>query len=62
VYQPTRVLQSVADLVEEVKSGRLTNRAGTPANGRPHANGRKPGVRHQTDVVVIRKPRPAMTR
>lgn len=64
VYQPTRVLQSVADLVDELKSGQPGSRVDSPANGRPRANGRKAGVRHQTDVVFIQKPRPrpAMTR
>jgi NagD protein len=62
VYQPTRVLQSVADLVEAVKSGQPANGSGAPANGRAHVSRRKSGTRHQTDEVVFRKPRPAMTR
>jgi NagD protein len=64
VYQPTRVLQSVADLTAEVSSGRPSDRLDSPAfaNTGPHAL--KPGHRHQTDVFSFHKPRPrpAMTK
>jgi len=64
VYQPTRILQSVADLTEEVKTGKVSDRLNSPAfingNGAHH----KSGYRHQTDVFAFNKPRPrpAMTK
>src|SRR6266404_4742392 len=63
VYQPTRVLQSVADLTEEVKTGRPSDRLNSPAfANRTFPDGR-PGHRHQTDIFAFHKPRPrpAMT-
>jgi NagD protein len=63
VYQPTRVLQTVADLVEEI----LTGKASDPFNNRSF-NGAgahsKSGLRHQTDIFALHKPRPrpAMTK
>ena len=63
VYQPTRILQSVADLTEEVKTGKISDRLNSPAfaNSNGHA---KLGHRHQTDVFAFNKPRPrpAMTK
>lgn len=49
VYQPTRVLQSVADLVEEILTGKSSDPFHNQAfNGKSsHA---KSGLRHQTDV------------
>jgi NagD protein len=64
VYQPTRILGSVADLVEEVRTG-------IPSDGRIPGSGErggfttgKAGSRHQTDVLALHKPRPrpAMTK
>jgi NagD protein len=64
VYQPTRVLQSVADLTPEVTSGRPSDRMDSPAftDSGGHAV-KQPGHRHQTDVFSFHKPRPrpAMT-
>ncbi len=62
VYQPTRILQSVGDLVEELKTGKAGNRLDSPAFGA--TNSRRPGARHQTDILAIYKPRPrpAMTK
>ena len=64
VYQPTRVLQSVADLTEEVKTGKASDRLNSPVFARqgPHAAPR--GQRHQTDILALHKPRPrpAMTK
>lgn len=64
VYQPTRVLQSVADLVEEVKTGQASDRLNSPAFADRTSSGARPGHRHQTDVFAFHKPRPrpAMTR
>lgn len=63
VYQPTRVLQSVADLTEEVKTGKASDRLNSPVFASKHSNGR-PGHRHQTDIFAFHKPRPrpAMTK
>ncbi len=64
VYQPTRVLQSVADLTEEVKTGLASDRLNSPVYGGPGGSGSKSGVRHQTDIFALHKPRPrpAMTK
>jgi NagD protein len=62
VYQPTRVLQSVADLVEEIKTGRGSDRLDSPALSKIDAHARVTGQRHQTDVLKFQKPRPAMTK
>lgn len=62
VYQPTRVLQSVADLTEEIKTGKASDRLNSPALS--HVGGRRHGQRHQTDIFAFHKPRPrpAMTK
>ncbi len=63
VYQPTRVLQSVADLVDEI----LTGKSADPFQNRAShdkSSHVKSGLRHQTDVFALHKPRPrpAMTK
>lgn len=63
VYQPTRVLQSVAELVEEVRTGKPPACMDSPFFS--HArNNQKLGRRHQTDILALHKPRPrpAMTK
>jgi len=62
VYQPTRVLQSVADLTEEITTGKVSDRLNSPTFA-PLIAG-KPGQRHQTDILTFYKPRPrpAMTK
>ncbi len=64
VYQPTRVLQSVADLTEEIKTGRASDRLNSPVYGSTGAGTQKSGHRHQTDIFALHKPRPrpAMTK
>ena len=62
VYQPTRVLQSVADLVEEIKTGKASDRLNSPALSKIDPHERVAGQRHQTDVLKFQKPRPAMTK
>lgn len=64
VYQPTRVLQSVADLTEEIKTGRASDRLNSPVYGTGNGAGPKAGHRHQTDIFALHKPRPrpAMTK
>lgn len=62
VYQPTRVLESVADLTEEIITGRASDRLNSPVlvNSRhTRLNGR-----HRSDLRVPGKPRlrPAMTK
>lgn len=64
VYQPTRILQSVADLVEEIKTGKPSDRLDSPAFGGDALHPSKSGHRHQTDIFAFHKPRPrpAMTK
>ena len=64
VYQPTRVLRSIADLIEEVRSGQPSSRMDSPALSPVLTPGKRSGSRHQTDLAIPRKsrPRPAMTR
>jgi NagD protein len=63
VYQPTRILTSIADLIEEVKSGvpsdRLTSPALTQTLGVPKL---RSGIRHQSETAKVHRPRPAMTK
>jgi NagD protein len=62
VYQPTRVLNSVADLTEEIKSGKPSSRMDSPVFAQKPVILPKHGLRHQTDFWRPAKPRPAMTR
>jgi NagD protein len=64
VYQPTRILSSASDLIDEIKSGQPSNRLNSPAFSISHPNGKRNGSRHQTDALRFRKarPRPAMTK
>jgi NagD protein len=62
VYQPTRILQSVADLIEEVKTGKPSDRLNSPAFANGNNMNAKLGQRHQTDTFFFQKPRPAMTK
>src|SRR6516164_5241128 len=50
VYQPTRVLNSVADLIEELKSGRPSSRLDSPVYNHSRWSGNRLGRRYQTDV------------
>jgi NagD protein len=59
VYQPTRVLNSVADLVEELRSGVPSSRLDSPVFAQVKAQPRRSRTRHQTDAEQISKPRPA---
>jgi NagD protein len=61
VYQPTRILKSVADLIEEVRSGVPSDRLSSPALARTSPTMRN-GHRHQTEGVKASRPRPAMTK
>lgn len=64
VYQPTRVLQTVADLIDEIKTGKPCDRLNSPTFTGSHSDTTKPGHRHQTDIFALHKPRPrpAMTK
>jgi NagD protein len=50
VYQPTRVLSSVADLIEELGSGRPSSRMDSPVYSHARLDGQRFGRRHQTDA------------
>jgi NagD protein len=64
VYQPTRVLKSVADLTAEILTGVPSDRLDSPALASSNSHLLKSGHRHQTDVFAFEKPRPrpAMTK
>jgi NagD protein len=64
VYQPTRILQSVAELVSEVKTGKPAEWSDSPFFSHAKNGGHKQGNRHQTDILALHKPRPrpAMTK
>jgi NagD protein len=64
VYQPTRVLNSVADLTAELKTGQPSDRLDSPAFADQSFSSTKSGRRHQTDIFAFHKPRPrpAMTK
>ena len=64
VYQPTRILHSVAELVEAVKTGRSGDVVDSPLFSHAKNGGHRHGSRHQTDVLALHKPRPrpAMTK
>lgn len=64
VYQPTRVLQSVAELTEEILTGRPSAGTGGPGVEVARSGPGRPGQRHQTDIFAFHKPRPrpAMTK
>ena len=64
VYQPTRILQSVADLTEEIKTGQVSDRLNSPVFAQSGFHSGKAGTRHQTDLLALHKsrPRPAMTK
>jgi len=64
VYQPTRILQSVADLTSEIKTGKPSDRMDSPAFASRGFGNSRHGKRHQTDIFTFHKPRPrpAMTK
>lgn len=62
VYQPTRVLNSVADLVQEMKTGKPSSRLDSPVFNGARMAGHRRGSRHQTDGEHLEKPRPQRDR
>ncbi len=58
VYQPTRVLGSVTDLVDEIETGKPSSRLDSPAYAQTVSMGNRSGPRHQTDAGHPQKPRP----
>jgi len=59
VYQPTRILQSIADLTEEIITGRPSDRLDSPALLAAQPSQRRRSAR---DTAAKYRPRPAMTR
>ena len=64
VYTPTRILHSVADLTEEIKTGQPSDRLDSPVFMQPAGDRGRIGQRHQTDYLHVSTPRqrPSMTR
>ena len=64
VYQPTRILRTVAELTPEVKSGTPAAQLDSPVSNSSGFRSSKGGLRHQTDIFALHKPRPrpAMTK
>src|SRR6478736_453544 len=64
VYQPTRILRTVAELTDEVLTGKPTEPQPDHFAARNGFRSSKGGLRHQTDVFALHKPRPrpAMTK
>ena len=64
VYQPTRILRSIAELTEEVKTGKPASHFHEHASASNGFRTSKGGLRHQTDIFALHKPRPrpAMTK
>ena len=59
VYQPTRILQSVADLIPEIRSGKPSDRMDSPVFAKNDGSrSSRSGHRHQTDTLAFYKPRP----
>jgi NagD protein len=58
VYQPTRVLGSVADLIEELRSGKPSNRLDSPVYSHALSINNRLGRRYQTEKVPPPKPHP----
>ena len=58
VYQPTRVLNSIADLIEELKTGKPSSRLDSPVFKQDLLGRRRFGNRHQTDAEHPAKSRP----
>lgn len=51
VYQPTRVLEGVADLLEEIKSGKDSDRLGSPAFHAPEKAQNVPGKKRYATTI-----------
>ena len=56
VYQPTRVLRSVADLTDELKSGNPSTRLDSPAYAQGPANGRRSGRHPSQRLARLEQP------
>jgi len=52
VYQPTRVLRSVADLTDELKSGKPSSRLDSPVYAQPNEKERRSGGRHPSQRLA----------
>jgi NagD protein len=58
VYQPTRVLNGVADLVDELRTGKPSSRLDSPVYTRAREMACPQGRRHQTDAERPQTPHP----
>jgi NagD protein len=58
VYQPTRILNSVAELIEELKLGKPSSQLDSPVYKQALFAHHRFGNRHQTDAEHPAKPRP----
>src|SRR5688500_2155120 len=59
VYQPTRILESVADIVEEIRTGKPSDRLDSPVFGNGNGTHRKRNRnRFQSEHSSWDKPRP----
>jgi len=58
VYQPTRILQTVGDLIEEIKTGRPGINVHSSGMSQTGAEVSRARLRHQTDIFAFYKPRP----
>ena len=56
VYQPTRVLRSVADLTDELKSGNPSTRLDSPAYAQAPASGRRSGRNPSQHLARLEQP------
>jgi len=56
VYQPTRVLRSVADLTDELKSGNPSTRLDSPAYAQTPASGRRSGRNPSQQLARLEQP------
>lgn len=63
VFQPTRVMESIADLLAELTTGEASNRLDSPTLRRTSSpdSDRREGDRHQTDRQQFLRRKPAMT-
>ncbi len=62
VYQPTRILESVAELAQELATGRPSPRLDAALHAQVNRSRARFGNQHQTDGEHPLRPRPPMTR
>lgn len=68
VYQPTRVLKGIHELLEEYRSGNPSDRKESPAllhhfsGGKPHAHGSGDRYHMERPASERKRPRPQMVK